>query len=266
MSFVLIQSAANTRFKHLKKLATSRRERLESGQTLLDGIHLLQSALAHGLPLAELIVSESGLLKPEISAFVSLHDDMPGVILSDALFAQLTELPSPTGVMALFAIPGEQAVDVLHAPVSNVLLLDGVQDPGNVGSILRTAAAAGVSHVMMSDACADAWSPKVLRAGMGAHFGLSLLTKVDLIAYVASLPASVLSVTTALDATHSLYDLDLRQPVVWVMGSEGQGVRKDLQASCNTAIRIPMAGMTESLNVAAATAICLFEQHRQNLV
>ena len=264
MSLVFIQSAANPRFKHLKKLATSRRARVESGQTLLDGIHLLQSADEHGLPPMELVVSESGLKKAEVDAFVAKHGDLPGIMLPDALFAQLTELPSPTGVMGIFAIPADVPEEVSSGLTGTVLLLDGVQDPGNVGSILRSAAAAGVSRVVMSEACADPWSPKVLRAGMGAHFGLSLLTRADLLAYVDALPDTVLSITTALDAHLDLYDMNLRQPVVWVMGSEGQGVSKALQARCNTSIRIPMAGMTESLNVAAATAICLFEQLRQN--
>jgi TrmH family RNA methyltransferase len=141
------------------------------------------------------------------------------------------------------------------------LLLEDIQDPGNLGSMLRTAAAAGADTVYLSKGCTDAWSPKALRGGMGAQFQLALHEHADLITAARDFPGKVIA--TSLAAGDSLYALDLRGPSAFVFGNEGAGLSAELLAAASHRIRIPMPGQMESLNAAAAAAICLFERVRQ---
>lgn len=147
------------------------------------------------------------------------------------------------------------------------MVLENIQDSGNIGTILRSAAAAGVVQIVLSKGCADVWSPKVLRAGMGAHFLLKIHERVDLLAWRESFLGSVLVTALTKKNNVSLYDkqLDLTRSVAWVFGNEGSGVSADMLAQASAAVRIPMLGATESLNVAMAATICLFEQMRERL-
>ncbi len=144
---------------------------------------------------------------------------------------------------------------------NDAILLDGVQDPGNVGTLLRTAAAAGVRQALLGPGCAAAWSPKVLRAGQGAHFVLAIHEDADLATFMADYRGT--TAVTCLDGATSLYDARWEGMLAWVFGAEGQGVRAELQAAARLRVRIPMPGAVESLNVAAAAAVCLFEMVRQ---
>ena len=141
------------------------------------------------------------------------------------------------------------------------MLLEDIQDPGNLGSMLRSAAAAGCDSVFLSQDCADAWSPKVLRAAMGGHFALRIYEQQDLPGVAKAFSGTLLA--TSLHATHSLYDCDLRGNVAFLIGNEGAGLSADLLGLATQKITIPMPGQVESLNAAAATAICLFEAVRQ---
>lgn len=253
-----IRSRQNPLARQLIKLADSRRERLKTRQTLLIGTHLVQSALAAGWPLRRLLVCEGGPSSDEITALLE-QAPCPAVQLSAELFAEIEQAPSSTGLMALVDLPPAPPLRQQGC----CLLLEGVQDPGNVGSILRTAVAAGVDQVWLTTGCADAWSPKVLRAGMGAHFHLSLAERVDPETALPAFRGQVL-VTTLHEAT-PLYDCDLRGDLVLALGSEGSGASPALLARATRRLRIPMAGPVESLNVGAAAAICLFERLRQGL-
>jgi TrmH family RNA methyltransferase len=163
------------------------------------------------------------------------------------------------GVMFLIDTPEREVPDAMTV---GAVLLDNVQDPGNVGSILRSAAAAGIKQVFCSGGTAFCWSPKVLRAAMGAHFVLDIFENVDLAALMAS--SSIPTLATSGYATTRLYDADLRKPVAWVFGHEGQGVADDLLSLATQTVVIPHLGQVESLNVAACAAVCFFEQVRQN--
>ena len=140
-------------------------------------------------------------------------------------------------------------------------MLEDVQDPGNLGSILRSAAAAGVTEIYLSTGCVHAWSPRVLRAGMGAHFALQIHEGVDLAGLVANYPGKVFAAVR--DAARSLYSVDLRGEVALLFGNEGAGLSAGLREAAQSQISIPMPGKAESLNVAAAAAVCLFERVRQ---
>jgi TrmH family RNA methyltransferase len=256
-----ITSRDNAQYKELVKLAGSSSARRKAGRTLLDGVHLCQAYLQlRGLP-EQCVVSESALLNPEVMEIIGQLEAKHAHVLGlpDALYNAVSQVEHGVGVMFLIATP-ERGVT---APLSvSAVLLDGVQDPGNVGSILRSAAAAGITQVYCSAGSAFCWSPKVLRAAMGAHFVLDIFENVDLAALVRE--SRVQTLATSGYATRRLYDVDLRQPVAWLFGHEGQGVAHDLLAMASHQVVIPHLGQVESLNVAACAAVCFFEQVRQN--
>ena len=253
----LIQSRDNPFFKRLKRLAESGRERRKTGQTLLDGVHLVEAWEAVHGPVETLVVADSAQQGGEIAAHVAGREV---VVLADALIRDLGLVDTPSGLLAVVSMP---PAPTLADAGADAVLLDGVQDPGNVGTLLRTAAAAGVRQVLLAPGCAAAWSPKVLRAGQGAHFVLAIHEEVDLAAFIAGY-RGVAAVTCLEDAT-SLYAARWDGPLAWVFGAEGQGVRRELIALAGLRIRIPMPGAVESLNVAAAAAVCLFEALRRKL-
>lgn len=254
----IIRSRQNPLVKQLIKLAENRRERLKSQQTLLVGTHLVQAALEAGWPVERLLVAAGEEGRAEVADLVAATR-APVTLLAPELFAEIEQTPSTTALLALVPIPRPATPQASGC----CLLLDGVQDPGNVGSILRTAVAAGVDQVWLTHGCADAWSPKVLRAGMGAHFQLPVIERVEVDAALDAFEGPLLA--TSLEESTSLYACDLRGSLVLALGSEGAGLSPGVLARADHRIRIPMAGPVESLNVAAAAAVCLFERLRQRL-
>lgn len=250
-----IASRDNAFYKQLKKLATSGRERRKTGQTLLDGLHLVEAYESAIAPVDTLIVAESALAGGEIAAYVAQRDV---IVLADPLLRDLGLVDTPSGLLGLAAMPAGPATVNLD---QDAILLDGVQDPGNVGTLLRTAAAAGIRQALLAPGCAAAWSPKVLRAGQGAHFVLSIHEDADLETFMASYRGT--TAVTCLDGSTSLYAAEWSGPLAWIFGAEGQGVRHQLIDAARLKIRIPMPGAVESLNVGAAAAICLFEAVRR---
>lgn len=253
-----IRSRDNPFFKELVKLTGSVRQRAKANQTLLDGAHLLAAYLDAGMMPQHILLNAAALHDEEIAGLLERLDDVPVTQLDDRLFAELSELKTPTGILAL--------IDLLRPdmPVAQshfALLLEDIQDPGNLGSMLRSAAAAGCDAVFLSQGCADAWSPKVLRAAMGGHFALRIYEQQDLPGVAKAFSGSLLA--TSLQATRSLYDCDLRGNVAFLVGNEGAGLSAGSLNLAAQQITIPMHGKVESLNAAAATAICLFEAVRQ---
>jgi TrmH family RNA methyltransferase len=255
-----ISSRDNPLYKELKLLATNAGARRKAGRSLLDGIHLAQSYVqAVGQPQL-CIASESGRANPEVAAMLAQCDAARTqcIVLPDALYAGLSQVEHGVGLLLLIDVPQPRLPLQL---TQSAVLLDNLQDPGNLGSILRSAAAAGIGQIFCSAGTASAWSPKVLRAGMGAHFLLEIFENVDLPACARN--AAVPLLATSSYAQTSLFQVDLREPVAWVFGHEGQGVAQDLLDCAGTRIVIPHLGAMESLNVAAAAAVCFFEQVRQ---
>jgi TrmH family RNA methyltransferase len=257
-SFKRISSRDNALFKRVARLAASARERREQGATLLDGAHLVAAYRAAGGVAEAMLASESAYQRPEIRRL--FEDTAAGAraLLSDRLFGEIAQVVEPVGLLAVIRTPAPPA---LPSETQTCVLLDGIQDPGNLGSLLRTAAAAGVRHLFLSKGCVFAWSPKVLRAGQGAHFALAIHEHAPLETIARAYAGTV--ATTAARADVPLFEADLRGPVAWIFGSEGGGVSPGLAAAAALRVRIPMPGPTESLNVAAAAAVCLFEQVRQ---
>ncbi len=257
-----ITSRDNAQYKDLKHLATSSQARRKAGRTLLDGVHLCETWLQlRGLP-EQCIVSESAMHNGEVAAIVARVAAAHGhcLCLPDALYEPLSQVEHGVGIMFLVETPQRATPAALSV---NAVLLDNVQDPGNVGSILRSAAAAGVRQVFCSPGTAFCWSPKVLRAAMGAHFVLDIFENAELAPLLRDAPIATLA--TSGYAEQRLFDVDLKRPVAWVFGHEGQGVSDELLSLARHQVVIPHLGQVESLNVAACAAVCFFEQVRQNL-
>jgi RNA methyltransferase, TrmH family len=246
----LITARDNPLLQRVRKLVSDPGAYRKLGQVWLEGDHLVGAALQRAAALDELIFCDSAWhQRADWRAWVAGACRV--VRVPDALFKTLSGLESPAHVGALLAWPVPPAID----PRAATVVLDRIQDAGNVGSILRSAAAFGSGQVLAIKGTAGLWSPKVLRAGMGAHFGLRLvegLSAEDLAALQVPLLA------TSSHGGLLLGQAALPQPCAWVLGHEGQGVDAALLARCAHTVRIPQPGGEESLNVAAAAAVCLF--------
>lgn len=253
-----VTSRDNALFKHLKALVGSTHQRRKAGQSVLDGVHLAQAYVAAiGQPIS-CVVGERHYDHAEVRPVLDQVEPERVVVLADALFSQISNVAN--GIDLLFVIDTPAG----HLPAqiaTDCVILDGVQDAGNVGSILRSAAAAGIPHAFLMTGCAFAWSVKTLRAGMGANFHLNIVEHCTLDMLASRLAVPLLATSSHADA--AVFDTDLRQPVGWVVGNEGAGVSEEWMARVSRKVGIPQPGGLESLNVAAATAICLFEAVRQ---
>jgi RNA methyltransferase, TrmH family len=263
MTAPAVTSAANPRYKRIRSLIHSARERRREGASVLEGTHLVDTWLAHHAgdpePLLELAVAQRGVANDEVRALIEQARVAP-LIIQDRLFDSLGTLPSPAPMLALVRTPQPTLPDVID---HDAVVLDRIQDPGNVGAILRSVAAAGVRRVITTPQTAWCWSPKVLRAAMGGHFSLSIHESQP---WDALAPLIRLPVAGALaHGGTSLYEARLAGSCVWVFGNEGEGLAPDIERRLDWRLTIPQAGSVESLNVAAAAAVCLFEQRRQRL-
>jgi TrmH family RNA methyltransferase len=255
-----ISSRDNPLYKELKQLATNSQARRKAGRSLLDGVHLCQVYLDQvGRP-PFCVISEGSLAHGEVRAILEKCEAgrVQCISLPESLYQALSQVEHGVGIMFVVDTPRTAASGAL---TKSAVLLDGLQDPGNLGSILRSAAAAGIEQVYCSKGTVFSWSPKVLRAGMGAHFVLDIIENAHLAELVRSSRIPVLA--TSSHAAHRIYDVDLTRPVAWLFGHEGQGVSSDLLKMATHTVSIPHLGRVESLNVAASAAVCFFEQVRQ---
>ena len=252
-----ITSRDNPRLTAAARLIASSRERRKAGRCVLEGEHLVV-AYCRRIALPEvLIVAETAQERPDVRVLAAQVPAGRTLIVADAAWGALGPVPAAAGVLAVVPTPQPAA----SVPADFCLLLEDVQDPGNVGSMLRSAAAAGVAQVFLSPGCAFAWSPKVLRAGQGAHFHLEIHEDVDLPAWSRAYHGQ--PIATAVAAGESIWRADLRGAIALAIGNEGSGLSASLRGAADAIVTIPMPGRFESLNAAAAAAICLFESARQ---
>ena len=254
-SFKHIISRDNPIFKQLKKLADNARERRAEGKTLLDGVHLIEDYL-HTFGEPELVIIPEGKSSLEATNLMQTLVDVNTIMLPTLMFAEITPVTSSTGILALVKTPS-------ITPLENIefaLMLEDIQDPGNLGSMLRTALGAGVQAVYLSKGCTDVWSPKALRGGQGAQFHLPMVEGVDLVETLQHFAGKSYATTMA---GESLYAQDLTQATAFIIGNEGAGLSQKIINAASHKISIPMHAGLESLNAGAATAVCLFERARQ---
>ncbi|HEV2979539.1 MAG TPA: RNA methyltransferase [Casimicrobiaceae bacterium] len=252
-----ITSRDNARLKQVAQLLASSRARRKADRCVLEGEHIVAAyARLHGTP-ETLIIAETALERPAIATLRARVPAAQTLVVAEQAWPEFAQLPAAVGVLAVVATPKPR----LERAADFCLLLEDVQDPGNVGSILRSAAAAGVAQVFLSPSCAFAWSPKVLRAGQGAHFYLEIYEGVDLPAWARNFRGRTLATVAA--GAGAIYAADLSGPIAVAIGNEGSGLSAALRGAASLAVTIPMPGGFEALNAAAAAAICLFECVRQ---
>lgn len=250
-----IASRDNPLLVRLRKLGRDPVAYRKLGELWIEGDHLCRAFLQRGGVPLQAVISEEGWDSPlrDLALQAPVVSVLPAGLLSSV---SALESPTPMG----FVVPWVRVTDV-HPDAASIVL-DRLQDAGNVGTILRSASAFGFTQVLALKGTAGLWSPKVLRAGMGAHFGLSLVEGVEP-ADLHALASPMLA--TSSHASQAIHEVALPWPCVWVLGHEGEGVSAALQSQCSLTLRIAQPGGEESLNVGAATAICLYESARQRL-
>jgi len=255
-----VTSPANPRLRAALDLFASSRARRKTGRCVLEGVHLVQVYRdSVGVP-ETVIVADEALANDEVRALLARVPPASVLAVPARLLAEHTALPAQSDLLAVVPTP----IGAVSDRAAFTLLVEDVQDPGNVGSMLRTAAAEGVDQVLLSTACAFAWSPKVLRAGQGAHFLTSIGEDVDLVAWTARFVArGGHAVATLARGGDPLYGATMTAPLAIAIGNEGAGLSDALVAACDARVTIPMATGNESLNAAAAAAVVLFEAVRQ---
>lgn len=254
-----LSSVQNSTLQHVVRLLERSRLRRESGQFVLEGLHLCQSFLSAGGEILALLVRADAQAHAEVLA-LQAQLAVPFYLLTDGALKKITSLSSAPEVLALACRDSILLKDEHFDVQTDAVFLENIQDPGNLGTILRIAAASGKQQVLLSRQCVDIWSPKVLRAGMGAHFHLKIFENRELVPLLAQFAGQKLALALCPDAV-DFYDQDLRQPTAFLFGNEGAGLSAELRSAAR-AVKIPMAA-AESLNVAACAAVCLFESVRQ---
>jgi RNA methyltransferase, TrmH family len=253
----MIISPQNPKIKLARSLMKDVRDRREEGAFVVEGVRLVEEAVASGWPFRFVLVSEA-LGERGLKLVDVLHaQNIPVDSVADSILTSLSATETPQGVLAVV----NQYIPPLPETMNFVLVLDSIRDPGNLGSLLRSAAAAGVQAVFVAPETTDAFSPKVVRAGMGAHFRLPIITLsweeiqtrvVGLHVFLAEMEGNL-----------SLWQADFRQPLAMIIGGEAEGATSPARKLAREQVHIPMPGRTESLNAAMAGSILLFEVVRQ---
>lgn len=260
----VIRSRDNALVKRIVRLTAQARARREEGVGIAEGWHLVRALLESrrygARALRGVALSDAALDHPETRAMLPRLDGIPVHVIDATVFGRIGESEGPNAVLGLFALPSVERIAALPAGGLQIWL-DAVQDPGNVGTLIRTAAAAGAAAVVLGPGCADPWAPRTLRAGMGGQFELDVVTSIAWTDATRAFRGRILAL--ALDGAASIYASDLRGDIAFLLGNEGAGLSPDVASLAHAAVRIPMPGAVESLNVAAAGAIVCFERVRQ---
>lgn len=255
-----ISSKDNPTFKQVLRVAQGKKVG-SPPYVWLEGLNLSRAWLDAGYSVEYALFDESRLAADSaLQAVAARLDPQQCLLLSGGLMRQLSQVEQGQGIGLLVTAPSSS--DQWNITQSCVYL-DRVQDPGNVGTLLRTMAAAGIEQAYLSPGCAWVWSQKVLRSAQGAHFAMRLHEGVTIECFLERLAIPLYA--TALEHARSLYEVDLAPQAAWVFGNEGQGVAEALLQAADQRVFIPQVPTVESLNVAAAAAICVFEHRRQRL-
>jgi RNA methyltransferase, TrmH family len=231
----VLTSRDNPKVKRWAKLASDARFRREERRALIEGPHLLAAARQHGVRIVAVLATEEAQVDASLKP----------VLLSNGVFRSIVEADTPQGVAAEIEIPAGKAT-------GRTVFLEGVQDPANVGAIMRSAAAFGVRRVVLDAGCADPWSPRALRAGMGGHFALAIVETRELAAEIEAFDGKVAAAVARGGVPPAAAE-------GWIFGAEGRGLSEEIARRADVRVTIPMAAGSESLNVAAAAAICLYQ-------
>ena len=250
-------SAANKKIKQLQGYNRSSKKRREAGVFVAEGIRLCREVPDKYL--TEVYLTPD--LEGEADALKA-----PYFLVDGAVFSKISDTQTPQGILALCSRPEYRFDDILgdgkHTPL--VVVLEDIQDPGNLGTIMRVSEAAGVTGVIMSRGCADIFSPKAVRATMGSIFRVPFIVTEDIEASISDLKAKGVTVYAAhLKGSEDYAKLDFKKPSAFLIGNEGNGLKDETAALADKRLFIPMEGQIESLNAGVATAVLVYEAHRQ---
>lgn len=253
----MITSTSNTRIKEIRKLQTDRRTREQERLFVAEGDRWLQELQRTGTRPHLILTTPSWLADPAHTTLLA-QLDAPHLPVNEAVMASASNTQTPPGVLAVVSQPAWQ----LPENPSLLLVLDQVQNPGNLGTMIRTAAAAGVSAVLLSPGCVDTYNPKTVRGGMGAHLRLPVLRQSweQIAAALRSLSVWVASVE---HPATPYTQINWQEPATLIIGSEAHGAGNEATKLARGHVTIPMHADTESLNAAVAAAVILFEAQRQ---
>jgi len=252
-----ISSRDNPRVRRWRELMRDARERRKQRRAMIEGENLVSAFLQSGGKVESMMFSKTASGRPELAALAKLSGKPP-TVLADAVFRSIADAEAPAGIAAEIVLP-DSNYDLKTS--AGCIFLEVVQDPGNVGGILRSASAFGIKDAVLGKGCADAWSPKVLRAAAGAHFSMQITEDAEIVGKIKEFGGKI--VCTVPRGGVLLANADLSGRIGWIFGAEGRGVSEALAARASLKISIPMQAGTESLNVAAAAVICFYEYSRR---
>lgn len=256
-----ISSKDNNLIKHIKKLK-EKKYRDEFGEFIIEGIKMLKEAISEKAQINKVIFSESFIENNNIQEFLDTNiSENDTICVSDVIFKIITEVESPQGVLAIIQKNGEEDIDALEDEI--FIALDDLQDPGNLGTILRTADSANIKNILVSKGTVDCYSSKVVRSTMGAIFRCKVIECENLRKSLEIIKNKGYNIiVTVLDAKETIYDINYTKSVI-VIGNEANGVSKEVQDIATRKAIIPMLGKTESLNASVAAGIIIYEYVRQ---
>lgn len=262
MEMQVITSTSNPRVKQLVQWKKKRKSRDEDGIFLVEGIRMFREVPVNRL--REIYMAESFYKKAE--GDICRLTEQAGIrpeILSDTVFSHVSDTKSPQGILCVVEQMRYERQDLLRG-CPHLLVLDRLQDPGNVGTILRTAEGAGVTGILMDRECADIYNPKTIRSTMGSIYRMPFYMAEDLGREILFLKEQGICTYAAhLEGSVDYDTVNYRKPCAFLIGNEGNGLRVEIAALADTYIKIPMEGQVESLNAAIASAVLMFEVSRQ---
>lgn len=259
---MLITSKDNEFIKHLKKLK-EKKYREEYSEFIVEGIKMIQEAIDEGAEIKHIIICDDCKTQGSFSSeFLYEIAKYNCVYVTEKIFSGITDVMNPQGILAV--IDKKNKSDDIDYNANLFLILDDIQDPGNMGTILRTADSINLKQIIVSKGTADCYNPKVVRSTMGAIFRVNVIECEDLKKIIKEMKKRKIKVyATDLATNKSIYDADYKKSAI-VIGNEANGVSKEILELADEKIKIPMTGKTESLNAAVATGIILYEAVRKN--
>jgi TrmH family RNA methyltransferase len=257
----VINSSQNKHIKHIRALQL-KKNRDNFGQYVIEGYKLIEEALEYNKPFLQLVICESALRSKEAEELVNKAQEaaIDTYIVNDKLFADISELDTPQGAIAVLYKQEHDLEKVLFKDKYNIIILDEVRDPGNVGTIIRTADACGLDAVFLSKGCVDLYNSKTIRATMGSMFHIPVITEVDILKLIDVLKSSSAIVLGAdPHSSRSCIAAEVHSKTAIVIGNEAKGMRAEVKEAVTQNISIPMPGKAESLNAGIAAAILMYE-------
>jgi RNA methyltransferase, TrmH family len=254
----IISSVSNSKIKQIVKLTNSRNTRYEQSLAVIYGRHLVEEALNHKI-LHSVFINQHKL--DDYSEIIPKINTQNIYLVNGEVLAKISISDTVADIIGLIQITSGVISDNIYT--TDCVILDNIQDPGNLGTIMRSCTACGINNMLLSKSCVDPYNLKVLRASQGLQFRLNIITAVDIIQFICNYKYSVIA--TMPGVKNSIYEYDLTKPAAWLFGNEGAGISDGLLDHISHQLAIPMQGNTESLNVAMAATVCLFEMIRQRL-